>query len=78
MQRPEPHQSATGTTRTRRKNHKQRIVTEREYLDLKLNVEEVAEFDYVRMEFRRFLTGIILIPPRSSGQTGPTQSRVAP
>ena len=38
--------SPTGTTRTRREDHKQRIVTERGYLDLRLNHEDVAEFSY--------------------------------
>ena len=38
--------SPTGTTRARREDHKQRIVTERGYLDLRLNHEDVAEFSY--------------------------------
>ena len=38
--------SPTGATRARREDHKQRIVTERGYLDLRLNHEDVAEFDY--------------------------------
>lgn len=33
-------------TRARRDNHKQRIVKERGYLNLQLNGEDVAEFDY--------------------------------
>jgi Transposase DDE domain group 1 len=41
--RPEP---ISGQTRTRRQNHKQRIVTERGYLNIRLNGEDVAEFDY--------------------------------
>jgi hypothetical protein len=40
------YRTLTGATRTRRPNHKQRIVTERGYLDLRLNYEHVAEFDY--------------------------------
>lgn len=46
LTRPAPYQSVTGTTRARRENHKRRIVTERGYLNLELNHEDVAEFDY--------------------------------
>jgi hypothetical protein len=46
LHRPAPYQSATGQTRARRDNHKQRIVTERGYLNLELNHEDVAEFTY--------------------------------
>ena len=46
LERPPGHVSPTGTTRARRQDHKQRIVTERGYLDLRLNHEDVAEFDY--------------------------------
>jgi hypothetical protein len=46
LRRPAPYQTRTGQTRARRDNHKQRIVKEREYLNLELNVEDVAEFDY--------------------------------
>jgi hypothetical protein len=46
LSRPAPYQSATGQTRTRRDNHKQAIVTERGYLNLELNYEDVACFDY--------------------------------
>jgi hypothetical protein len=41
--RPEP---VSGQTRARRPNHKKRIVTERGYLNIELNGEDVAEFDY--------------------------------
>src|SRR5256886_7162656 len=44
LHRPAPYQTATGTTRARRPNHKQRIVRERGYLNLELNFEDVAEF----------------------------------
>jgi len=47
LHRPAPYQSSTGTTRTRRPNHKQRIVRERGYLNLELNFEDVAEFFYI-------------------------------
>jgi hypothetical protein len=46
LHRPAPYQNATGQTRARRDNHKQRIVTERGYLNLELNHEDVAEFTY--------------------------------
>jgi len=38
--------SLTGQTRARRDDVKQQIVTERGYLDLRLDYEDVAEFDY--------------------------------
>ena len=44
--RPAPYRPATEETRRREPNHKQRIVTERGYLNLELNHEDVAEFDY--------------------------------
>jgi Transposase DDE domain group 1 len=46
LHRPARYQTSTGTTRARRDNRKQQIVTEREYLNLHLNHEDVAEFDY--------------------------------
>jgi hypothetical protein len=46
LQRPAAYHTLTGQTRARRDNHKQRIVAEREYLNLRLNGEDVAEFDY--------------------------------
>jgi hypothetical protein len=46
LRRPEPYQPRTGQTRARRDNAKQRIVKERGYLNLELNYEDVAEFDY--------------------------------
>jgi hypothetical protein len=46
LRRRPPYESATGMTRARRDNHKQRIVQERGYLNLELNGEDVAEFDY--------------------------------
>jgi len=44
--RPAPYRPTTEETRRREPNHKQRIVTERGYLNLELNHEDVAEFDY--------------------------------
>jgi DDE family transposase len=46
LHRPAPYHSATGQTRARRDNHKQRLVKERGYLNLQLNFEDVAEFTY--------------------------------
>jgi hypothetical protein len=46
LERPAAYDTLTGQTRGRRENHKQRIVAEREYLNLRLNCEDVAEFDY--------------------------------
>ncbi|MBE1604354.1 hypothetical protein HEB94_001202 [Actinopolymorpha pittospori] len=46
MRRDTPGQNATGQTRARRDNHKQAIVAERGYLNLELNYEDVACFDY--------------------------------
>ena len=46
LRRPAPYTSATGATRARREDTKAAIVTEREYLNLRLNFEDVAEFDY--------------------------------
>ena len=47
LQRREKYTTLTGQTRERYQcNEKQRIVIEREYLNLRLNHEEVAEFNY--------------------------------
>lgn len=46
LQRKAPYQNKTGTTRARREDHKGRIVREKGYLNLELNYEDVAEFDY--------------------------------
>ena len=47
LQRKEKYTTLSGQTRERYQcNEKQRIVVEREYLNLKLNHEEVAEFNY--------------------------------
>jgi hypothetical protein len=44
--RPAAYQPITGQTRRREPDHKAAIVTERGYLNLELNYEDVAEFDY--------------------------------
>jgi len=46
LQRAAPYETTTGTTRSRRHNRKQEVVTERGYLNLRLNHEDVAEFTY--------------------------------
>jgi hypothetical protein len=46
LHRPAPYENKTGTTRSRRHNRKQDVVTERGYLTLRLNHEDVAEFSY--------------------------------
>jgi len=46
LDRPAKPEPASGKTRARRRNHKQQIVTERGYLNIRLNGEDVAEFDY--------------------------------
>jgi hypothetical protein len=46
LERTPKHESVSGQTRTRQSNHKQRIVTERGYLNIRLDAEHVAEFDY--------------------------------
>jgi hypothetical protein len=46
LQRHPKQESKTGQTRRRQPNHKQRIVVERGYLNIELQHEDVAEFDY--------------------------------
>jgi Transposase DDE domain group 1 len=46
LDRKAPYENETGQTRTRREDHKGRIVKEKGYLNLELNYEDVAEFDY--------------------------------
>jgi hypothetical protein len=46
LHRPAPYQSKTGQVRARRADTKAAIVADREYLNLQLNHEDVAEFDY--------------------------------
>lgn len=46
LRRPAPYQPTTTATRARRHNRKQQVVTERGYLNLRLNHEDVAEFSY--------------------------------
>jgi hypothetical protein len=53
LRRKPRYRTRTGARRTRRANHKQRIVKERGYLDLRLNCEHVAEFTYRPGKCRR-------------------------
>lgn len=47
LERKRSYESVTGTSRTRcQRNEKERIVQEREYQNLHLNFEDVAEFEY--------------------------------
>lgn len=46
LERPGTPEPKTGQRRRRQPNHKQRIVTERGYLNIRLDGEDVAEFDY--------------------------------
>lgn len=46
LRRPAPYQNVTGQVRARRDDVKAAIVTDREYLNLTLNYEDVAEFSY--------------------------------
>ena len=46
LHRQSRYQPKTAQKRRREPNHKQRIVAERGYLDIELNGEDVAEFDY--------------------------------
>lgn len=46
LTRPAPYETTTGKPRARRHNRKQEVVTERGYLNLRLNHEDVAEFTY--------------------------------
>jgi DDE family transposase len=46
LHRKAPYQNTTGMTRARRDDVKGRIVTEKGYLNLELNYEDVATFDY--------------------------------
>ena len=53
LHRPPAYEPRTGKRRTRRANTKQQIVKQREYLNLELNHEDVAVFDYQPGKCRR-------------------------
>ena len=60
LQRPARYHNATGTTRARREDTKARIVGERGYLNLELNHEDVACFDYRPGKCRRSYRVVVL------------------
>jgi hypothetical protein len=53
LHRPQPYATTAGATRARRHNRKQEVVTERGYLNLRLNYEDIAEFTYRPGKCRR-------------------------
>jgi hypothetical protein len=60
LQRPAPYENKTGKTRARRHNRKQQVVRDREFLNLRLNGEEVAEFTYKPNKCRRAYRVVVL------------------
>ena len=46
LERPASYENKTGKTRARRHNRKQEVVRQREFVNLRLNGEDVAEFTY--------------------------------
>jgi hypothetical protein len=68
LQRKVPHQNKTGRTRARRENHQQRIVKAKGYLNLELNYEDVAEFDYKPGKCTRSYKVVALRKNRSKGE----------
>jgi hypothetical protein len=60
LARPAPYKNKTGKTRARRHNRKQQVITEREFLNLRLNHEDVAEFTYQPKKCRRAYRVVVL------------------
>jgi Transposase DDE domain group 1 len=60
LTRPPRYQTTTGKTRARRANRKRQIVQEREYLNLELNYEDVATFDYRPGKCKRSYRMVVL------------------
>jgi hypothetical protein len=60
LTRPAPYANTTGRTRTRRHNRKRQIITERGYLNLRLNHEDVAEFTYQPKKCRQAYRVVVL------------------
>lgn len=60
LHRPPAYEPVTDVRRARRANTKQQIVAEREYLNLELNHEDVAVFDYQPKKCRRTYTVVAL------------------
>lgn len=53
LHRATPYENKTGQSRARRPHRKQQVVTERGFLNLRLNHEDVAEFSYQPTKCRR-------------------------
>jgi hypothetical protein len=60
LERPASYENKTGKTRARRHNRKQEVIAEREFLNLRLNHEDVAEFTYRPGKCRRDYRVIVL------------------
>ncbi|HET8658544.1 MAG TPA: transposase [Micromonosporaceae bacterium] len=60
LQRPASYENKTGKTRARRPNRKQQVVRERQFLNLRLNHEDVAEFTYQPKKCRRAYRVVVL------------------
>ena len=71
LQRPPRYTTKTGTTRTRRDNIKEQIVVANEYVNLRLNHEDVAEFTYRPRKCKRSYRIVVLRKniSRSKGET---------
>lgn len=60
LQRPASYENTTGKNRARRPNRKQQVVRERQFLNLRLNHEDVAEFTYQPKKCRRAYRVVVL------------------
>lgn len=60
LERPAPYENKTGKTRARRHNRKQEVVKDREFVNLRLNHEDVAEFTYRPGKCRRAYRVVVL------------------
>jgi Transposase DDE domain group 1 len=60
LHRPAPYQTTTGTRRARRHNRKREVITERGFLNLRLDYEDVAEFTYRPGKCKRAYRVVVL------------------
>ena len=60
LERPVPYENKTGKTRARRHNRKQEVVQQRQFVNLRLNHEDVAEFTYRPGKCKRDYRVIVL------------------
>lgn len=60
LERPAPYENKTGKTRARRHNRKQEVVQQRQFVNLRLNHEDVAEFTYRPGKCKRDYRVIVL------------------